>query len=178
MSTAETVLAVVALVGVPLAALVWEFRQYDLTLKLRDVGLRARGEVLHTRWGFKHSDLVVKYVLHLEDGSEVRGEYGHPRALKPYPAVGDALEALYLPHNPQRHQVVGMGVKLAKLVVDVVGLGLVMILTVHLLVVDHRKQQALEARGSTPPSRLRTYEEPTPPSRPHPTREKHQVGAY
>lgn len=177
MTPLQTILAVVALTAAPLGAMVWMVRKHRLSLKLREQGLRALAEVLRTDWSSDRDYLLVKYVFHLPDGSEVHDEYRHPPPEKPYPAVGDALEVLYLPDAPHRHQVVGTEIGLTNLVLELVALGAFVVFAVY-LAVNHSNPKDPEASGSTPPGRLRTYEEPPSRSKPLPAGEKRQRDAY
>ncbi|NOJ93300.1 hypothetical protein D7W82_16360 [Corallococcus sp. CA049B] len=157
------VIFVVGLFGV----LVWLLLQRDLTLKLQEEGLHAHGEVVHVGWDSDRENLIVKYVLHLQDGSDLHDQYTLQNARqKVPPAVGDAVEALYLPHKPRRHQRVGEEIGTGRLLFRLGALVLLMVVLVALALISARP------RGASPPAKLRTYEAPLP------TGEKRQQSEY
>ncbi|MBN8230495.1 DUF3592 domain-containing protein [Corallococcus macrosporus] len=167
------------LVGVPLVVLVQLLLQYQLTRELEEKGLHARGEVVRVRgsWLYGHHR-VVEYVFFPQEGGEVRGEYKTHRSglLSGVPSEGDPLEVLYLPDNPHRHQRVGTEVGLLGAATAVIGVVMFFFVLVFLLTLAPAKK-APEARGTAPSRRLQQYEG-SPRTRPPPSGEKRQLGAY
>ena len=163
----------VASVIIALMCLVNLLLQHELTLKLREEGLHAHGEVVQVD---DHCDsdgdsFEVKYVLHLQDGSELRGSYTVEKAP---PVVGDTVEALYLSHNPRRYQLVGREVGLTRVVVNLAGLGVFMSIAVYLLM-SNLHQEAPKPHRSPTPSWLRSYNETENPT-PRGTSPVHRTG--
>ncbi|MBN8230494.1 hypothetical protein JYK02_23560 [Corallococcus macrosporus] len=149
--------------------------QHELTLKLREEGLLARGEVVEVteeEWD-SSTYFIVKYVLHLQDGSELRGSYTRNKAP---PVVGEPVEALYLAHNPRRYQLVGTEVGLLGTLMGVMVITVVLVLLVILMLAP--ANQAPAPRKPTPSRLLRNLDEPSPPTRPPPPWEKRQLGEY
>ncbi|MBN8472631.1 hypothetical protein JYJ95_39530 [Corallococcus exiguus] len=168
MNPTDAVVMMVILVPVLFGMLVWLLLQRDLTLKLREEGLHAHGEVVHVGWDSDHEILFVKYVLHLQDGSDHHDQYTvqNARQKKVHPAVGDAVEAIYLPHKPSRHQRVGTEVGMSRLLFRMGALVLLMVVLLVLGLINARQ------KDSTPSPTLRTYEAPLPAG------EKRHQGAY
>ncbi|MBZ4333943.1 DUF3592 domain-containing protein [Corallococcus sp. AS-1-12] len=157
MNPTEVVVMVVIVVPALFGVLVWLLLQRDLTLKLQEEGLHAHGEVVHVGWDSDHEYIIVKYVLHLRDGTDLHDQYTvqNPRQ-KVLPAVGDTVEALYLPHKPRRHQRVGTEIGTGRLLFRMGALVLLMVVLVAVALLVARP------KGSTPPPGLRSYEAPLP----------------
>ncbi|CAM4134115.1 DUF3592 domain-containing protein [Corallococcus exiguus] len=156
MPSMDPMMVVIFVVGL-FGVLVWLLLQRDLTLKLREEGLHAHGEVVHVGWDSDRENLIVKYVLHLQDGSDHHDQYTLQNARqKVPPAVGDAVEAFYLPHKPSRHQRVGTEVGLSRLLFRMGALVLLMVVLLVLGLINARQ------KDSTPSPTLRTYEAPLP----------------
>ncbi|RKG71055.1 DUF3592 domain-containing protein [Corallococcus sp. CA054B] len=170
----------VFLVGSVLVVLVRLLLQHQLTLELRERGLHARGEVVSVRTSWMNGrQRIVEYVFYLEDGAEVRGKYSENSSslFSSAPSEGDPLEVHYLPDNPYRHQRVGTEVGLLGAATGVIGMAVLLVLLVLMLMSAPRKK-APAPRGPTPAGTLRNYDETPSRTRPHPSGEKRQLGAY
>ncbi|NRD49128.1 DUF3592 domain-containing protein [Corallococcus exiguus] len=110
MSLAKVVFDWVCFGVVPLAGVVWTWRPYVLTQKLRARGVLARGKVVRARYESDEGTAYwrVEYVFHPPGAPEVRGDYQHDKKKsRPNPQVGDTLALHYLPEDPRKHQLVG-----------------------------------------------------------------------
>lgn len=171
----KAMLLVVLLVGATLWMLVRMLLQYRLTVKLREEGLRAYGEVVAVRrslWDWKYN--IVEYVFPLPEGGEIQGEYRERRGLfgGSKTSVGDALEVRYLPDDPHRHQRVGTELGPLMVVTGLFGAGVFLTLAVIVLV-NAPSKKALAPHGPTPAGKVRSYDR-----KPLPAREKHPLGDY
>ncbi|RKG93318.1 DUF3592 domain-containing protein [Corallococcus terminator] len=171
------VMFIVFAVGILLVFLVQLLVAHQLTLKLREEGLHARGEVVRVRKSFLDSKhRIVEYVFHLPDGSEIRDEYRErPGGFRFQRASeGDSLEVLYLPDTPLQHQRMGTEVGLGK---ALFGLGILVLLmiTVVLAAMSGSGQTTPERPTPTPSRQIQQYQ-PSKPSRAPAHRDNHRRG--
>lgn len=177
----NAMLMVVLLVGAPLWMLARMLLQRRLTVRLREEGLHAYGEVVSVRrslldWKYN----IVEYAFPLPEGGEIHGEYRERRRGLfggSQSSVGDALEVRYLPDNPHRHQRVGTELGPLMVLSGLLGAGVFLLLAVIVLM-NAPSKKAPAPRGSTPAGKLRNHEAPQPHGKPLPSGEKRPRGAY
>ncbi|AFE07726.1 hypothetical protein COCOR_07760 [Corallococcus coralloides DSM 2259] len=160
----NAVLILVLLIGTPLVMMVQLWRQHQLTVELEEKGVHAWAEVVGTRTSWLNAKYrIVEYVFPLPDGSLVHGEFKQSRGgfWSRGTVEGEQIELHYLPDNPHRHQRVGTEVGL--LAVLSLGFGTVVFMSLAIIVMMNAPSKKAPApHGSTPSSRLRTYDEPPP----------------
>ncbi|RYZ39613.1 MAG: DUF3592 domain-containing protein [Myxococcaceae bacterium] len=178
MPIVTVLLFTVLAVGVPLVMVVLLLNAHHLTLKLRQEGLHAWGEVVSVRRSWMNArHRIVEYVFTLPDGSEIRSEYKQQANIfrGRGASEGDPLEVLYLPDNPHRHQRVGAEVGLAKALFGLGGLVLFMIMAVF-LVMSGPTRKTPHRSGATPSRTLLEYK-PWAPAKAPAQRNSHHRGS-
>ncbi|WP_223639818.1 DUF3592 domain-containing protein [Corallococcus sp. EGB] len=170
----NAMLLVVFFVGAPLWLLARMLLQYRLTVKLREEGLHAYGEVVSVRRSLLDwKDNIVEYVFPLPEGGEIQGEYRERRwglFGGRQSSVGDALEVHYLPDNPHRHQRVGTEPGPLMVVSSLFGAGVFLVLAAIVVMNAPVKKAPAPRGGPTPAGRLRNPDAPRTHGKPIPSR--------
>ncbi|WP_158621440.1 DUF3592 domain-containing protein [Corallococcus aberystwythensis] len=148
-------------VGVPFAMLVFIWRRYDRTQRLRQEGMRVQGTVLRIDPADSDSPAVLHYRFELPDGTPLTNKYQQHRESWAHLTPGAPIDIDYLPGNPKHNQPAGKGTSAVEFVLWAAVIVLFAMLSVGMNLRDPESPAEAPPQAAQPVP-LKAYAPPSP----------------